>query len=213
MTTGGQLLLQTGQAGPQPFAAVPRPLVGFARNYPAGWYNRQHTHPWAQVIYAVTGVMRIETRSAAYVVPPSTALFLPADVPHAVRMDGPVAMRALFLREDATARSPAQAGVISVSPLLREVILAACSEPLRWDLRGRGRHWTRSPMPRRCRSACRCRAMRGCSGWFRSSLTSLEPGAAWKISPGWLARPAAPLPGCSEAKPASASGNGASRCA
>jgi len=142
MTTGGQLLLQTGQAGPQPFAAVPRPLVGFARNYPAGWYNRQHTHPWAQVIYAVAGVMRIETRSAAYVVPPSTALFLPADVPHAVRMDGPVAMRALFLREDAAARSPAQAGVISVSPLLREVILAACSEPLRWDLRGRGRHLT-----------------------------------------------------------------------
>lgn len=30
----------------------------------------------------------------------------------------------------------------SVSPLLREVILAACSEPLRWDLRGRGRHLT-----------------------------------------------------------------------
>lgn len=134
--------MRTGQAGPQPFPAVPRPLVGFARDYPDGWCNQRHAHPWAQVIYAVAGVMRIETRSAAYVVPPSTALFLPADVPHAVRMDGPVALRALFLRKDAAVRGPARAGVIQVSPLLREVILAACAEPLRWDRRGRGRHLT-----------------------------------------------------------------------
>ena len=86
--------------------------------------------------------MRISTDEVAYVVVPSTALFMPANVLHAVRMDGPVAMRALFLRQDAAAHGPARTTVITVSPLLREVILAACAEPLCWDLHGRGRHLT-----------------------------------------------------------------------
>jgi len=142
MTPSSQPLSRTGQVGPQPFDKVPRPLVGFAKDYPAGWCNPLHTHPWAQVIYAVAGVMRIKTPDTAYVVPPSTALFMPADMPHAVHMDGPVALRALFLREDAAARVSTRTGVITVSPLLREVILAACSEPFRWKPQGRGRHLT-----------------------------------------------------------------------
>ena len=109
-------------------------------DYPAGLSTGQHTHPRAQLLYAVSGVMRITTPEAAYLVPPSTALFLPADVPHAIRMDGPVAMRALFLREEAATRAGTGTAVIAVSPLLREVILAACAEPLHWDLGGRGHH-------------------------------------------------------------------------
>ncbi len=130
----------TRQKAIRAFETAPRPLVGFAQDYPAGLSTGQHAHPRAQLLYAVSGVMRIDTPDAAYVVPPSTALFLPADAPHAVRMDGPVAMRALFLREDAATRAGAATAVIAVSPLLREVILAACIEPLHWDLGGRGHH-------------------------------------------------------------------------
>jgi AraC-like DNA-binding protein len=57
-------------------------------------------------------------------------------------MDGPVAMRALFLREEAAIQASVRTAVIAVSPLLHEVILAACAEPLDWDLHGRGRHLT-----------------------------------------------------------------------
>ena len=102
----------------------------------------EHSHPNAQLLYAVSGVMRIDTPEAAYLVPPSTALFLPADAPHAVRMDGPVAMRALFLGEDAATRAGIGTAVVAVSPLLREVIVAACAEPLHWELGGRGHHLT-----------------------------------------------------------------------
>jgi AraC-like DNA-binding protein len=63
---------------------------------------------------------------------------LPANPLHTVRMDGPVAMRELFLREDAATQIATRTAVITVSPLLREVILAACAEPLEWDLEGRG---------------------------------------------------------------------------
>jgi hypothetical protein len=55
--------------------------------------------------------------------------------------NGGVAMRALFVRRDAAeaAGGPPAAAVLAVSPLLRELILAACSEPLEWDPAGRGR--------------------------------------------------------------------------
>jgi AraC-like DNA-binding protein/quercetin dioxygenase-like cupin family protein len=142
MTTIGHSLSPTGQADIRLVETAPRPLVGFAMDYPAGLATGQHSHPRAQLLYAVSGVMRIETPGAAYMVPPSTALFLPADALHAVRMDGPVAMRALFLREDAATRAATGTMVIAVSPLLREVILAACAEPLQWELGGRGHYLT-----------------------------------------------------------------------
>ncbi len=142
MTTSGQILSRTGQAVLHPYETAPRPLVGFARDYVGGISTGEHAHPRAQLLYAISGVMRIDALGTAYTVPPTTALFLPADTPHEVRMDGPVAMRALFLREDAATRVAGRAVVIAVSSLLREVILAACAEPLEWALGGRGHHLT-----------------------------------------------------------------------
>lgn len=122
-------------------------------DYPAGLDTGQHSHPRAQLLYAVSGVMRIETPGAAFLVPPSTALFLPADALHSIRMDGPVAMRTLFLREDAATRAGTVMTVIGVSPLLREVILAACAEPLDWELGGRGHHLTELALDEIARAA------------------------------------------------------------
>ena len=139
MTTDGHTLSPDGQPPISAFETARRPLVGLSRDYPAGFAAELHQHPRAQLLYALSGVMRIETPDAAFVVPPSMALFLPAHAPHAIRMDGPVAMRALFLREDAAGRARAGTDVIAVSPLLRELVLAACAEPLHWDRRGRGR--------------------------------------------------------------------------
>jgi AraC-like DNA-binding protein len=85
--------------------------------------------------------MRVSTGAAGFVVPPGRALWVPAGLPHAVSMrNGGVAMRALFVRRDAAeaAGGPPAAAVLAVSPLLRELILAACSEPLEWDPAGRG---------------------------------------------------------------------------
>ena len=142
MTTSGHFLSPSRQAAIRAVETAPRPVVGFLMDYPAGLDTGQHAHPRAQLIYAVSGVMRIDTPGAAYVVPPSTALFVPAGTPHSVRMEGAVAMRALFLREDAAVRAGAGTAVIAVSALLREVILAACAEPLDWELGGRGHHLT-----------------------------------------------------------------------
>jgi len=141
MTTSGHKLSPIRQNPIGLVETAPRPLVGFAADYPAGLLTEWHSHPRTQLLYAVTGIMRVDTHTTAYTVPPTLALVLPAHAQHTVRMDGPVAMRALFLREDAAARA-SRTGVIAVSALLREVILAACAEPVEWTVGGRGHHLT-----------------------------------------------------------------------
>jgi AraC-like DNA-binding protein len=125
---------------PLPQDAVDRPLAAFMQDYQDGEATGRHSHARAQLLYAVRGVMRIATDAATFVVPAGWALWVPAGEPHAVSIIGQVAMRALFLREDAARAGPARVTVLGTSPLLRELILAACEEPLEWDEHGRGGH-------------------------------------------------------------------------
>lgn len=145
MATSGQSLSGNGHI-PAPRRDIPqdrvdRPLAAFARDYAEGEEVPRHSHDRAQLLYATAGIMRVTTDAARFTVPPARALWLPAKLPHAVAMPQGLAMRALFLREDAAERAgQAQPAVLSVTPLLRELILAACAEPLEWDERGRGGH-------------------------------------------------------------------------
>jgi AraC-like DNA-binding protein len=136
MAMSGQVLSRTGQSRLQSFEQAPRPMAGYANDYAAGHETGLHRHPRAQLLFATAGVMRVTTEPALFTVPPGTGLWVPADTLHAVRMDGEVRMRALFLRADAAAAGPSATTVIAVSPLLRELILTVCGEPVVWDARG-----------------------------------------------------------------------------
>jgi AraC-like DNA-binding protein len=122
------------------FEQAPRPLVGYAFDYAAGHDTGWHQHPRAQLLHAIAGVMRVATQAALFIVPPGTGLWMPARTPHVTRMPAGLCMRALFLREDAARAGPDAVTVVAVSPLLRELILAACDEPVMWDEHGPVRH-------------------------------------------------------------------------
>ncbi|WP_198369038.1 AraC family transcriptional regulator [Roseomonas rosulenta] len=136
------MLSRNGQAPRRdiPQDRVDRPLAAFARDYAEGETVPRHSHDRAQLLYATAGIMRVTTDAARFTVPPARALWIPAGLPHAVAMPRGLAMRALFLRADAAGAGPAHPAVLSVAPLLRELILAACAEPLEWDEKGRGGH-------------------------------------------------------------------------
>lgn len=136
MAMSGQILSHTSHSRLRPFERAPRPVAGYAHDYVSGHETGLHRHPRAQLLFAIAGVMRVSTEAALYIVPPGTGLWVPADTLHSVRMDGEVRMRALFLRADAAASGPAATTVIAVSPLLRELILTVCGEPIVWDARG-----------------------------------------------------------------------------
>ncbi|URN86676.1 MAG: helix-turn-helix transcriptional regulator [Pseudomonas protegens] len=101
------------------------PVTSIAVDYPNGHEIPAHSHPRSQLAYAIEGVLVIDTESGRWVVPPSRGVWLQAGVEHRVRMRGAVRMRSLFINVDAIAGLPEHDCVIEVSPLLRELILAA----------------------------------------------------------------------------------------
>jgi AraC-like DNA-binding protein/quercetin dioxygenase-like cupin family protein len=89
----------------------------------------EHFHPEDQLIFASQGVMTVSTAQGIWVVPPLRAVWIPARTPHSVRMSGAVFMRTLYLLPGLVRTLPAKCVVINVSPLLKELILHACTFP------------------------------------------------------------------------------------
>src|ERR1700723_3998842 len=104
-------------------------ITTLARDYPAGHVIPLHFHDRDQLVYASRGVMTIRTREGTWVVPPNRAVWIPEEVSHTIAMSGPVAMRTLYLKPRIAKGLPRDCCVISVSPLLKELILYACTLP------------------------------------------------------------------------------------
>lgn len=99
------------------------PVRGLAGTYRDGHVLDRHTHPWAQLVYAVSGVMRVATPGAAWLTPPTRAIWVPGGVAHEIEMRGTVAMRTLYLAPSGEAPGLSACRAIEVAPLLRELIL------------------------------------------------------------------------------------------
>lgn len=99
------------------------PVRGLAVTYRDGHWLDEHTHPWAQLVYAATGVMQVSTPAAAWLVPPTRAIWVPGGTPHRIDMRGTVAMRTLYLAPAAEDPRLGACRAIEVAPLLRELIL------------------------------------------------------------------------------------------
>ncbi len=115
----------------------PRPIAALASDYPHGYYIAPHRHLRAQLIHALTGVMTVISEHGSWVVPTGRAVWMPAGADHAVRFFGDVSMRTVFVEPDARPNLPGGCEVIEVSPLLREVIVAATRVPLDYEFGGR----------------------------------------------------------------------------
>jgi AraC-like DNA-binding protein/quercetin dioxygenase-like cupin family protein len=83
----------------------------------------RHAHSWGQLVFAKHGVMRVVTGGAAWLVPATRAIWLPAGLIHEISMRGEVAMRTLYLAPARAEALGSEATALDVSPLLRELIL------------------------------------------------------------------------------------------
>lgn len=106
--------------------------------YSDGHRLERHTHPWGQLIYAVSGVMRVVTDEGAYLVPPTRAVWAPALTEHAITMKGRVAMRTLYIAPHVMGGLAPRVAVLEVRPLLRELILYLLAEQMIRDEDARG---------------------------------------------------------------------------
>lgn len=114
-----------------------REVVAIGTDYPPQHVLPMHHHRRAQLLYGVTGVMQVRTPMGQWVVPPQRAVWLPAGVAHEVRMSG-VSTRSLYIEPAAVAAEAFQTcRVLAVSPLLRQLLVAAVDVPLRYEREGR----------------------------------------------------------------------------
>jgi AraC-like DNA-binding protein len=116
----------------------PRRVAAMASSKEAGHVIPLHMHRRGQLLYAVSGVMRVETVQAAWIVPPARALWLPPQWPHSVTMRSQVEMRTVYIEASTCQNLPAQPVLVEISGLLRELILALLEEPVAYDETGRG---------------------------------------------------------------------------
>jgi AraC-like DNA-binding protein/quercetin dioxygenase-like cupin family protein len=119
------------------FHDTPRAMVAMEVDYPGGSSTGLHTHPRGQVLYAIEGVMIVHSKVGTWVVPPSRAIWLLPGLEHEVRMHGEVKIRTVFIEPSIAPHLPDTNCVLAVSPLLRELIVAAARIPLDYEEKGR----------------------------------------------------------------------------
>jgi AraC-like DNA-binding protein len=82
-----------------------------------------HAHDWHQLIHVRAGLMTVWTQTGSWVAPPGWAVWAPAGVGHGIRFIDRSAFRTLYLRPGACHSLPGRSMAMSVSPLLRELVV------------------------------------------------------------------------------------------
>ncbi len=110
-----------------------RPVRAKVRHLDPDTEIQPHSHAWAQVAMAVSGVARITAGQATYLVPGGRAVWIPPDVEHVVTVVESAELRTLYVHQAGDGPGPGVAGtdcgvwrqcrVLEVSPLLRELVL------------------------------------------------------------------------------------------
>lgn len=117
-------------------ASIPRPVVAMAKAFPPGHLIPFHEHSRSQLLYASAGVMTVETRGGIWVVPPMRAVWVPAHTRHQIYVSGHLFMRTLYIDPTYFSGPSDDCCVISISPLLKELILNAMTMPRLYPLGG-----------------------------------------------------------------------------
>ncbi|VEA65888.1 HTH-type transcriptional repressor of iron proteins A [Serratia plymuthica] len=118
---------------------TPLDLVVTRKDYADGKLFPKHSHQRGQFAYAACGVITVETDLGNWAVPPLRAIWVPAGVPHAMHMRGPVTMLNTYIRPQAAQRLdfPIHCQVFGVSPLVRQLLENAVDVPARFPAKGR----------------------------------------------------------------------------
>jgi AraC-like DNA-binding protein len=95
-----------------------------AATYFDGFHIEPHRHGWAQLVYAVSGVMSVRAGGTLWIVPPARAVWVPAGAEHEIRALGDFAMRTVYFTAGLVEHLPRECCALDAPPLLRELVLA-----------------------------------------------------------------------------------------
>lgn len=100
------------------------PVVGTNEMWEGGAWP-SHSHARHQLIYAVKGVIHVETEGRTWVLPTSRALWIAAGATHSLLLKRPAEIVVLYIHPRAFGMTlNRQTSVVEVSPLVRELVRA-----------------------------------------------------------------------------------------
>jgi AraC-like DNA-binding protein len=123
---------------------VPRVVVtyGFASDDLAGFEVEPHQHIKGQVLFVQRGGLICEVDGGMWMVPPSSAVWIPGGAQHLIKVTGALEGYGAFIVPEVAAKLPLTTCAISVTPLLRELLIRSARLPLLYDDRGANMHMT-----------------------------------------------------------------------
>ncbi|WP_404482607.1 AraC family transcriptional regulator [Novosphingobium sp. BL-52-GroH] len=101
-----------------------------------GFEQPPHTHRKAQLILAARGLITCEVAKGLWMVPPQCALWIPGGMEHSVRAVGEVELYVLFVDPKIAPELPTECCTVSISPLLRELVIGVANLPTLYDRDG-----------------------------------------------------------------------------
>ena len=121
------------------FEDAPRIVMATGNDYEDGNILPSHSHKRGQCLYAITGVLTVNTDLGSWVVPPRRALWIPNGIYHEVHMRGVTKTRSAYIVPEAAkiAGLLDYCAVINVSPLLHELLSVAVDIPVEYEIDGR----------------------------------------------------------------------------
>lgn len=95
-----------------------------------------HRHRKAQLLLQRRGVLTCGTEGRLWLVPPNGAIWIPPDLEHSIDASGPGEGYSVLIDPAAVRQLPKACCTLSVSPLLRELVIRSASLPPHYPARG-----------------------------------------------------------------------------
>ncbi len=102
-----------------------RLVVAIAREYQTGSFAPWHAHRRGQLIFVVSGALRIETDDGLYLAPPSRAAWISGGVPHSVAYTEKSSVCVAYARPGCGRPASESCSVFALTGLMRELVLRA----------------------------------------------------------------------------------------
>lgn len=111
--------------------AVDKPLIALgAKKAISSWEKGQHAHRKASLLLNLRGMVTCEADDGVWIVPPHSALWIPPGKAHSGRMSGNIEFYAVYIEPELVTKQPKSCATLSVSPLMRELILRCAQSPV-----------------------------------------------------------------------------------
>lgn len=111
-------------------------VIALGADYSSRQSMSAHSHKRGQLIFVLSGSMRVETEGGIWITTPGRACWIPGGVEHKVTYTKASRARCAYIHERFTEVLPAKCHVLQLSGLLRELVISAIDIGWNYDENG-----------------------------------------------------------------------------